>query len=200
MISGLASTTLKSTLFSQPSRNFVFTYPSPRKLREIMKMSMIEREMPHVVASIWEQYHRERPQNVSRVVQKSDYSTIRKNSKESPMFLVPIKRKAGHLVLLGQNQGLSYMFTYLEDFKKNPATAHPYLILTMFDELLFTKGLVLVRGDIVNLTLTREESKFAMDETFRLMQDPTLYHELVYKFNHQPHEFDYEKFRAHYHL
>ncbi len=57
-----------------------------------------------------------------------------------------------------------------------------------------------MRGDIVNLTLTRDESKFVMDETFHLLQDPTLYSELVYKFNHQPQEFDYEKFKKHYNL
>ena len=75
---GLLSSSFKSGLFNLPKRNFAFTYPSPRKLREIMKMSMIEREMPHVVASIWEQYHQERPQNVSRVLTKAEYSTVRK--------------------------------------------------------------------------------------------------------------------------
>ena len=32
------------------------------------------------------------------------------------------------------------MFTYLEDFKKKGTNAAPYLVLTMFDELLFKKG------------------------------------------------------------
>ena len=37
------------------------------------------------------------------------------SSKESPMFIVPIKRKAGHLVLLGQNQGQTYVIAIIED-------------------------------------------------------------------------------------
>ena len=57
-----------------------------------------------------------------------------------------------------------------------------------------------MRGDIVNLTLTRDESKFVMNETFHLLQDPTLYHDFVFRFNHRPHEFDYEQFKRHYNL
>jgi hypothetical protein len=41
------------------------------------------------------------------------------------------------------------MMTFLEDFKKNPQKAMPYMIITMFDELVRTKGVALVRGDII---------------------------------------------------
>ena len=33
-------------------RSFVFTYPCPRKLREIIKMSLIEKELPGVIKNI----------------------------------------------------------------------------------------------------------------------------------------------------
>jgi len=39
--------------------------------------------------------------------------------------------------------------TYLEDFKKNPLSANPYLVLTCFDELARTKGITLIRGDVI---------------------------------------------------
>jgi hypothetical protein len=40
--------------------------------------------------------------------------------------------------------------TYLEDFKKNPLAANPYLVITCFDELVRTKGIALIRGDVIS--------------------------------------------------
>lgn len=48
--------------------------------------------------------------------------------------------------------------TYLEDYKQNAAGAQPYLTITMFDEMLETKGLALIRGEVTN-QLTRPEAK-----------------------------------------
>lgn len=50
-----------------------FTYPCPRKLREIMKLSMIEREPVHQVESIWKEYHSARISNTSSVLSKQKY-------------------------------------------------------------------------------------------------------------------------------
>lgn len=66
------------------SYGFAFNYPSPRRLREIMKLSMVEREMPHVVSEIWDQYHQERQQNVSSVLKTKDHVTIKKKSCKTP--------------------------------------------------------------------------------------------------------------------
>lgn len=48
--------------------------------------------------------------------------------------------------------------TYLEDYKQNAAGAQPYLAITMFDEMLETKGLALLRGEVTN-QLTVPEAK-----------------------------------------
>ena len=48
-------------------KKFGFTYPCPRKLREIMQMSLIERESPEKIKTIWESYHEDRQDNVSMV-------------------------------------------------------------------------------------------------------------------------------------
>ena len=47
----------KSSLISQSQRDFSFAYPCPRKLREIMKMSAIEKESPTTIETIWNTYH-----------------------------------------------------------------------------------------------------------------------------------------------
>ena len=50
---------LKGPRFIQSSqrRNFSFAYPCPRKLREIVKMSAMERETPETIDHIWTEYH-----------------------------------------------------------------------------------------------------------------------------------------------
>jgi ATP synthase F1 complex assembly factor 1 len=47
--------------FFKFSKKNYFSYPCPRKLREIMKMSLIEREQPTQIKEIWKQYYNEKP-------------------------------------------------------------------------------------------------------------------------------------------
>ena len=54
------------------------------------------------------------------------------------------------------------MYCFLEDYKKHGTNATPYFILTLFDELLFQKELVLIRGDIINYKINKEEAKEVM--------------------------------------
>lgn len=35
---------------------------------------------------------------------------------------------------------MTFLYTFLEDFKKHGTNAAPYFVLTLFDELLFQKG------------------------------------------------------------
>ena len=52
----------------------------------------------------------------------------------------------------------------MEDYKKNPALARPWLTMTLHDDLVKDRGLVLVRGD-VEKELARAEAEFLMDQT-----------------------------------
>ena len=49
--------------------------------------------------------------------------------------------------------------TYLEDFKRQGTNAQPYVVFTLFTELLFKKGIVLVRGDIIGNSLSKGEAE-----------------------------------------
>ena len=54
-------------LFKSIKKSFSFNYPCPRKLREIMQMSLVEREPPHQVKFLWEEYHSKKQDNVAMV-------------------------------------------------------------------------------------------------------------------------------------
>lgn len=51
------------------------------------------------------------------------------------------------------------MGTFLEDYKRKGSSAQPYVVFTLFTELLFHKEIVLVRGDIINNSLSKAEAE-----------------------------------------
>ena len=59
-------------LTRNPLSRVGFSYPAPRKLREIMQMSLIEKESPNTVKHIWDEYHAKRPENVALVSLKDN--------------------------------------------------------------------------------------------------------------------------------
>ena len=71
----------------------------------------------------------------------------------------------GHFIVISQVQEKSILYTYLEDYKQNPAGATPYLVVTMYDELSSDSDIVLVRGDITPLALDQSESRQLLDLT-----------------------------------
>ena len=50
------------------NRNFAFTYPCPRKLREIAKMSAFEKLTPENIETLWKDYHNAKPHTISKVL------------------------------------------------------------------------------------------------------------------------------------
>ena len=146
-----------------PIRQLSFTYPCPRRLREIVKMSAFEREKPETIDYIWTEYHKLRGHTVSAVMTPTLYVQLLTRAKAHPFFVFPVPKAEddSYFMLLAQSQEKSIIFTWLEDFKKNPASANPYLVLTIFDELVRLKHRALMRGDIVS-HMSQEEGNIVM--------------------------------------
>ena len=98
---------------------------------------------------------------------------------------------------------LAGLCTYLEEYKRNPDTASPWLCVAVFDDFVEDKSMALVRGDF-----TPNLSKVEGELTSRLILhgyfDDEGY-EFVEAFNKTPESFDYNKFieffkKAHGHL
>lgn len=82
------------------SRSFSFTYPCPRRLREIMKMSAIEKETPSTIEMIWHEYHNAKPHTVSRVLSQQIYLQLLNNAQHAKLFIYPIPKEGGHFMLI----------------------------------------------------------------------------------------------------
>lgn len=94
-------------------------------------------------------------------------------------------------MLVSQNQDKSFIYTFLEDYKKNPQNATPYLVITMFDELVFKKGVGLVRGDVIG-DLSKQDSEIIFNMTKLFYTNETQYREVI-TFNRDSNKFKFEE-------
>ncbi len=73
-------------------RNFSFTYPCPRKLREVVQLSLFEKENKDKIISLWNEYHATKPHNTANALSKKDFAHLKHNLEACPMFLWPVQR------------------------------------------------------------------------------------------------------------
>jgi ATP synthase F1 complex assembly factor 1 len=62
--------------FLKFNKKFYFSYPCPRKLREIVKMTMFEREQPQKIKELWKTYYDEKPRAFGLDVEANDMSLM----------------------------------------------------------------------------------------------------------------------------
>jgi ATP synthase mitochondrial F1 complex assembly factor 1 len=74
-------------------RNFSgFSWPCPRQLRELVKMSAFEKESAETCEEIWNEYHHTKKDTVSTVLSVSQYEALTSKGKGSPIFLFPLPK------------------------------------------------------------------------------------------------------------
>lgn len=59
-----------------PKKSFAFTYPCPRKLREIVKLTLFERETKDKCIDLWMQYHSAKTENVVYALSNKEFKTF----------------------------------------------------------------------------------------------------------------------------
>ena len=74
------------------SRSFSFSWPCPRKLREIVKESAFVKEDADTCAMIWNEYHHSKNHTVSTVLTNQQYQELMSRGKAAPMFIFPVPK------------------------------------------------------------------------------------------------------------
>ena len=90
-----------------------------------------------------------------------------------------------------QNQDKSFIYTFIDDYRKYPTAASPYLVITLFDELKFSKGVILIRGDVMG-DLTVDESHRLLQMTKDFFGQEHLYKKVI-EFNKNSRSFDFNQ-------
>ena len=161
------------------TRRTNFTYAGPRKLSEIMKLSLLNDMSPSEIADIWQTYHDDKEQVHGLSVDSVKGRSILARAAQCPFFIHPLFRDAGHFMLLSQYQSPNYfLFAYLEDYRSDPINAKPLLTISIFNDMAETKGVTLVRCDIIDRGIHENEglrickyllNDYAQDTEFKIV-------------------------------
>ena len=190
----------RTTFRAPPSRAI---HAPPRALDAIVKLDLLREEPRERIEEIWRGYHAEREHTLAEVWSSEEYEAFKVAVQTAgPLFLYPVPRDGGYFVLISQTvgDGASCLYTYLEDFRQDPANAVPYLSIVFYTELAGSpgdsdsggsgKGIVLVRGDVTPGALELDECRRLLGLTRSCYQDKLLD---VRCFNQGDPRFDFEK-------
>ena len=165
-----------------------FSIPVPRSLDQIVKLALLEREAPARVREIWREYHDHRLDAVAAVWTREEMAGIAERKRRCPRFVYPVLKGDGkYFSLVAEWQDRFCLFSYLEDYKRSPAAAEPWLSVALYDDLLPRKQLVLLRGDFSGHLTKRDAAHVLNLMRWFYFREP----KWVEAFNRDPRAFDW---------
>ena len=98
---------------------------------------MFAAEEPSRIGKIWETHHNDQPDSAGACCDAAEHDLLVERGRESPLFVFPLRRDGGHLMLLSQfdPKHAMWVMCYLEDYKRNPELAPPWLSAQLFPDL-----------------------------------------------------------------
>ena len=170
-----------------------FSFPAPRELNSIIQLPLLVRESPSRVREIWNEYHDSRLDCVATVWTPEELSAVKERRMRCPRFIIPVLKGDGKFfTLVSQWQDNFCIFTFLDDFRKDPSRAEPYLSLAVYEDLVPRHQMVLVRGDFSGHLLKRDAAHILNLLRYYYFQDT----KWVETFNKDPANFDFNSFVA----
>lgn len=184
---------LRRSSFSAAGRALsVLTLGHRRKLNDIVKLEELAKEPPEAIHQVWRSFHADADTYTGHVLPAAAFSTLGERLTESPMLVFPVVREGGYFVLTMQHNEKSVCYTFLDEFRKDPETAQPWLFLSLFDELVESKGLGLLRGEVMPGRLTKAEAESVVARTIDVYSSDR--YDRAWMFNHAPKHFDADAF------
>lgn len=168
-----------------------FVWPVSKKLEGLVNMELLVTQPTEIIDQIWSDYHASTSTATALSISSQDYTKLLSRGADNAFFIHPIVRDTGYFVMLTQFVDNSFIVTYLEDFKQNPAKAQPYMTITIYDELQHSKDLVLVRSDICALaTMNKNDADILTRTVVQSYIDDAMYQN-VFNFNKHPDQFNF---------
>eukprot|EP01080_Neovahlkampfia_damariscottae_P007670 gene7670-12136_t len=176
-------------------RNLKYIRPDGKKhLDDIVDVNLLLKEPYEQIVHIWNSYHEFKLDLISDALKSSSFKILKERGNECPNFVLPLQKKRGYINYYLQFQKDYILFTSLREFQLKGDQAHPVISLSHYDELEKTKDLTLLRGEVNEKIITREESMNVVKMMYQFYFKDNLYYRFVEPFNKRPNEFNYEKF------
>lgn len=171
------------------------TAPSSKRLWDIVKRDLFEKHNAQQVSDIWMEFHADpKKHRVAAVIPAAQYLKFTENAQKSPNFVLPVFRGPNAFEnFMIQCQDPVVLFTTLEQYKRDGPAAPPHFMVTHYTELIDEKGIVLIRGDIVQPNaVSIVDAQALLRMVHQYYTDPQK-HAFVWAFNHNQSEFDFKR-------
>ncbi|KAJ2709644.1 hypothetical protein H4R19_004147 [Coemansia spiralis] len=167
--------------------------PNVKTLDQIVRLELLEGKSTDEIGEIWNGYHAGRD-GISAVIPAATYQELTAVAKKNPLFVLPLPRSEGVEFFFLQFNYHQVHFTSLLEYKMATTSARPYLTLTHYTDLMDSKGVVLMRGEVdttVNHVDAHNAQYLALQmQQFYVTGGPAK-RQLLELFNQNPAEFDY---------
>jgi len=165
-----------------------------RKLDDVVKLDLFAQAEPDRVLHLWAMHHSDKPDLVGAAAEPAEFERIVARGTESPSFVWPVKREGGHMLLYSQYSPADFMFafTFLEDYRRSPGLAPPWMSVLLYGDLIPSKGLALLRAEADSDRLTKEETQGLLKLLRRVYGGDD--YDKVWAFNHFQKRFDLDAY------
>eukprot|EP00963_Diacronema_lutheri_P007009 scaffold625_cov324-Pavlova_lutheri.AAC.43 len=141
-------------------------------------MGLLARHDARGVARIWAAQHAKEEERgrVGTHIDAKSYGKFVERAKEAPLFVLPLAKPEGYLTVVLQVQLPRVLFTTLEEYRTHTTSSKAHLAITHYTELAADKGIVLVRGDVLQKSdVNIFEAKALLKHTYDFYLDPRKY-------------------------
>lgn len=171
-----------------------FTFAGPRRLEDILKTDMLNDKSGTEIADIWYTYHYGKEGVIGLTLTGQEGKDVLERAKRCPFFVQPVFRDDGFFMMVSNFQEPShFLMAYLEDYKMDPQGATPLLTFSVFDDLIDSYDVALVRCDVLNKGIEDGEARKVVQsvlDNYRNQDD----FGAVKAFNERPKAFDIDDY------
>lgn len=167
------------------------SYVAPKSLDKIMKVDLLTDKTPEQITELWKAYQTPRD-SVFAVINKQYWSYISIMAQAFPTFIYPLPRDNDQwFFYVGQWGGNEINFTSLEHYKLNGPDAPVLLSMCHYPELVESKGICLMVGDVDSQLIRKEDAHLlAMYVQYFHTEEKGM--NLIKKFSTEPQNFKYD--------
>ncbi|CAG8499203.1 3402_t:CDS:2 [Acaulospora colombiana] len=168
--------------------------PNVKPLDKILNMEKVINQSSEVIGNLWTEYYSTKD-CLSAVIPAETYRTLFERGQKYPMFIAPLPKDTGLEFYILQFQFHQCYFTSLLEYKTHGSEARQYLVLTHFPDLMSSKGIVLMHGELLEpklLSLKNAQYLAYFMQKFYVTGTENE-RALVERFHREPDKFDYKE-------
>eukprot|EP01062_Namystynia_karyoxenos_P061085 TRINITY_DN53048_c0_g1_i1.p1 TRINITY_DN53048_c0_g1~~TRINITY_DN53048_c0_g1_i1.p1 ORF type:complete len:251 (+),score=98.39 TRINITY_DN53048_c0_g1_i1:64-753(+) len=174
----------------------IFRKPGRKSLDQIVKLDLFEKTPPADIMNMWMTHHQFDLQYWGRVLSAQQYEALQPRMRQCPYFVVPVFRDKGLFnVVTNYQTGHDDLILCapLGEWQEKQDNAPIHMTIQFFTELARSKELVLVRCELKDQRMTKQDAMFVTHTLLRYYTLPNLY-QTVETFNKNPSQFDFHAY------